>query len=123
MTGFALPGPLSVQVDTKDYGGPALWLSVTDLGEAMVINDRGTPMFVGLHQITVDWRYDWAGQEWVVVDGVSYVEENVDDDGSPDLPGSVQYPDGAGDGDPLDAQGGSPTGDPGTVDAGTAELR
>lgn len=123
MTGFALPGPLSVQVDTTDYGGPALWLAVTDLGEAMVINDRGTPMFVGLHQITVDWRYDWREQGWVVVDGVGYAEEDIDDDGSPDIPGPVQHPDGTGDGDPLDAQGGPPAGDLGDVDADAQGVR
>lgn len=123
MSAFALPGPLSVQVDTTDYGGPALWLALTALGEALCIDDRGNPRFVQLHEITVDWRYDWSAQEWVTVDGVGYVEENVDDDGSPDLPGSVQYPDGAGDGDPLDAQGEPTTGDPGDVDANAQGIR
>jgi hypothetical protein len=123
MSAFALPGPLSVQIEGKGYNGPALWLALTDLGEGLCVDDAGRPIYVLLSDINVDWRYDWRAQEWVTVNGVTDGEEGFDDDGGADVPGSVQYVDGDGDGDPLDTQGGPPTGDLGDVDADPSEVR
>lgn len=86
---------------------------------AIVIDDDGYIKTLGVGDFRTDWRYNHDTHQWNEVGEIAS-EEGFADDGSEELPGSVPDPDGGGEGDPLDEEGGSPAGSSGDVD--TAEA-
>jgi hypothetical protein len=110
-----LPAPLQAWAEDGVYNGPVLLLGRGD-GEWVGVCDDGRLRTFPEEQLTVEWRFDWRSHEWIEVSGVGEAESP--DDGSADLQGSVLDPDGAGEGDQVDEEGGPATGDPGDVDTG-----
>jgi len=88
-------------------------VEVTDIGAILVIED-GSLRQATLAEISIDYRWDNNKQVWVDVSGIPLdieleddgadSDQGDEDDGRASVPGLVPEADGAGSGDPLDAE-------------------